>query len=303
MKWKYVFVLICLTQQLAAQNFTIYFESAKAVIPDSMIVPIAQFIFTNKPDSVHIIGHCDSIGSDAYNITLSKKRAAEVKLFCVANTINEKAITILIGKGERAPAAANATEEGRQLNRRVELYFYKAKQPIPNTANVIPIKVSPTPKPIAKSDTIKSEPVKKQVSSTTPGLLTKKPIMLKKNEKFILPAIRFYPAQHIFMEESEDELRELLGLLKANPTLRIKIIGHVCCTLFPGQDGDDAALGTSNLSVTRALAIRNFLVANGVAKSRLEYEGRKGAEKLFPEERNPQEKEANRRVEFLILDI
>lgn len=68
---------------------------------------------------VEVAGHTDSIGSDAYNLALSQRRAETVY-----NYLREKGVTNALrarGYGERQPIADNATEEGRQKNRRVTL--------------------------------------------------------------------------------------------------------------------------------------------------------------------------------------
>lgn len=71
---------------------------------------------------VRLVGHCDSLGTDAYNLPLSRNRANAAKDYLVKNGIASNRIDTK-GEGKRQPAASNATPEGRQLNRRVEIYF------------------------------------------------------------------------------------------------------------------------------------------------------------------------------------
>jgi len=69
---------------------------------------------------VEVAGHTDSTGSDAYNQSLSERRAASVAQFLqTQGVINQRLITI--GMGESRPVADNSTAEGRQANRRVEI--------------------------------------------------------------------------------------------------------------------------------------------------------------------------------------
>ena len=70
--------------------------------------------------SVIVEGHTDSVGSNAYNMKLSKRRADAVKRYLVEHGIAASRITTE-GFGERQPVASNATAEGRAQNRRVEL--------------------------------------------------------------------------------------------------------------------------------------------------------------------------------------
>lgn len=67
-----------------------------------------------------VIGHTDSRGPDAYNQKLSERRAAAVVDYLVANGVSRSSLSAA-GKGEAEPIASNATDEGRALNRRVEL--------------------------------------------------------------------------------------------------------------------------------------------------------------------------------------
>jgi hypothetical protein len=68
---------------------------------------------------VEIHGHTDSIGSQAYNLTLSEKRAQAVKDYLVSRGISTGRLTTR-GMGKLDPVASNDTPEGRAQNRRVE---------------------------------------------------------------------------------------------------------------------------------------------------------------------------------------
>lgn len=69
---------------------------------------------------VEVAGHTDSTGSDAYNQALSERRATSVASYLQSQSINPQRM-ITIGLGESMPVADNATSEGRQANRRVEI--------------------------------------------------------------------------------------------------------------------------------------------------------------------------------------
>jgi OmpA-OmpF porin, OOP family len=76
---------------------------------------------TKFPDfKVKIIGHTDSDGSDAPNLTLSDKRAAAVKEALTKDFGIDESRMITEGKGEKEPVADNKTKEGKMQNRRVE---------------------------------------------------------------------------------------------------------------------------------------------------------------------------------------
>lgn len=69
---------------------------------------------------VLISGHTDSSGSDAYNQTLSEKRAVSVSQYFTAKGLSPARFQA-VGYGETRPVADNNTEQGRAANRRVEI--------------------------------------------------------------------------------------------------------------------------------------------------------------------------------------
>jgi outer membrane protein OmpA-like peptidoglycan-associated protein len=69
-----------------------------------------------------IQGHCDSRGSDDYNMVLSAARVGSVKAYLMSKGIPDT-MTVAIGYGESRPIADNKTAAGRAQNRRVEFHF------------------------------------------------------------------------------------------------------------------------------------------------------------------------------------
>lgn len=67
-----------------------------------------------------IYGHTDNVGSDAYNQTLSERRAASVGQYLISHGVDTRRVATQ-GLGKTRPIADNSTPEGRQQNRRVEL--------------------------------------------------------------------------------------------------------------------------------------------------------------------------------------
>jgi outer membrane protein OmpA-like peptidoglycan-associated protein len=86
--------------------------------------PLLDMIATDLTRSpsdtaVTVLGHTDSVGSDAYNIDLSRRRAFGVMQALVIRGANLGALSI-VAVGKQQPVASNETEEGRARNRRVE---------------------------------------------------------------------------------------------------------------------------------------------------------------------------------------
>ncbi|MND55324.1 putative lipoprotein YiaD precursor [compost metagenome] len=69
-----------------------------------------------------IQGHTDDTGNDDYNLSLSYKRAEEVKHFLSLNGIEEKRMNAY-GVGDTQPVASNNNEEGKAKNRRVVIWI------------------------------------------------------------------------------------------------------------------------------------------------------------------------------------
>lgn len=82
---------------------------------------------------VDVMGHTDSTGSDSYNLDLSRRRAEAVRAHLVMRGVSGARIAT-IGYGEQYPRADNTTEEGRALNRRVEIRITPISQEEVNAA-------------------------------------------------------------------------------------------------------------------------------------------------------------------------
>jgi outer membrane protein OmpA-like peptidoglycan-associated protein len=70
-----------------------------------------------------IVGHTDSQGEDAYNMSLSERRANAASAYLQSQGVPSARISTS-GRGESEPVATNDTDAGRQLNRRVEVAIY-----------------------------------------------------------------------------------------------------------------------------------------------------------------------------------
>ena len=81
---------------------------------------IAQVLQDNAEVKIKIIGHTDSDGDDAANLSLSKQRADAVKASLTKEFGIDESRMQSDGKGETQPAAPNTTLEGKAQNRRVE---------------------------------------------------------------------------------------------------------------------------------------------------------------------------------------
>ena len=85
---------------------------------------VVKFLNDYPTVEIEMSAHTDSYGTDEYNFKLSDNRARSVMEYILSNGIAPSRITSH-GYGESMPVATNETDEGRQLNRRVEFKILK----------------------------------------------------------------------------------------------------------------------------------------------------------------------------------
>ena len=102
----------------------VFFDFDKATLRPTAYEKIDRAVAHVKkmePEMYELRGYTDSIGSDAYNLKLSQRRADAVRNEMIKRGAPADRITAK-GYGEADPVADNASKEGRAKNRRVELY-------------------------------------------------------------------------------------------------------------------------------------------------------------------------------------
>lgn len=104
--------------------YGIYFDTGKATLkPESQptLKEIAKLLKTDPGLKLYVVGHTDNAGTFDANMKLSMDRAASV-IKALVSQYSVSAVSLkACGDGPTAPVASNATEEGKALNRRVEL--------------------------------------------------------------------------------------------------------------------------------------------------------------------------------------
>lgn len=113
-------------QQL--KDLTIYYPTDGAQVDpfyDQKIAGIAD-VMTGNPDMgpLYIVGHTDDVGSDAYNLRLSEKRAKQAFESIVGHGLDAQKI-VWFGVGEADHAAPNVNDDNRALNRRTVFTFQR----------------------------------------------------------------------------------------------------------------------------------------------------------------------------------
>lgn len=247
------------------QKFSLFYENdlfeltpTHHQLLDSLIALPDKELF-----DVHIQGFTNNIGDASYNLSLSQKRAEQVKNALAAFTIISST-----GYGE-----INSTDA---QNRRVDVLIHLKEDHIPVAGEIVE-------QPQIKKQTANL------VSLTSP----------KKGDKIILKGIMFYTDRDVIMDESIPALDELVAFLNNNPKVKFKLIGHICCgdPMKPGRDLKNVRTGKDNLSEARAQAVHNFLAKKGINKRRMRYVG------MAFRQPNNRGDQFDRRVEIEITSI
>ena len=98
------------------------FDKSRLTVRADSLLDLVAASLKKRPDvKVEVVGHCDWIGSEAYNQKLSIRRAEAVRDYLIRKGVKAENLTFK-GYGETQPMADNKTAEGRALNRRVELH-------------------------------------------------------------------------------------------------------------------------------------------------------------------------------------
>ncbi len=108
---------------LGAISRTILFEFDKSLVKKESygeLESIVNLLEMNPTYKLSLEGHTDAVGSEAYNVGLSKNRVNAVRDFLVMNGIATERI-IIQHHGEAKPVANNANADGRKSNRRVDV--------------------------------------------------------------------------------------------------------------------------------------------------------------------------------------
>ena len=106
----------------------LYDFDSDAVRPEAQknLMSLATSLNQYPGSDILIVGHTDQVGSEAYNQTLSERRAAAAATFLVTQGVSRSRVATR-GVGEAEPVGPNDTEAGRQQNRRVAVAIYASE--------------------------------------------------------------------------------------------------------------------------------------------------------------------------------
>lgn len=99
-----------------------YYTGSSLMLSESAkdLEPLARYLVKHENLHATIYGHTDNVGKRQDNLKLSQDRAESVKQFLINQGVEASRLTA-IGKGDTEPIRDNSKQEGRMLNRRVEV--------------------------------------------------------------------------------------------------------------------------------------------------------------------------------------
>jgi len=324
----------------AARSAEVYFAFGKAELTPEAGAVLDSAVADLRADPrylrIRITAHTDSIGSPEANVALSQRRAESVRQKLLQRGLGEAQIEIS-AFGERRPAATNATEKGRQANRRATLEIIVA---VPMTTLAGQIKDRDTGKGIRAMLTFRSKTRQDSVLTDSTGRYSVRlpkdsvvkidavapdhffqtvsmklfgsPELYKKykispdivlppakaGETAVLRDLFFVGDQAVLLKASEPELPKILKFMQINPNLKIEIGGHIN---GPGLVMENEPEWRQTLSARRAQYVYAYLLKNGIPAERMMYKGYDNTRMLFPHPVSERESEQNRRVEIRVI--
>ncbi|MBK6929659.1 MAG: OmpA family protein [Saprospirales bacterium] len=316
----------------------VFFASGKHA-PDAGALPALDFVAARWAASpagakIRITAHTDAEGNPAYNLALSERRAKTVQLALADRGLPAGSME-LVYVGETQPAVSNASEEGRQRNRRATLETITAVPMVPYAGQVrdqktgagIPATVhfsTRSRRDAVQTDTAGRYAVRLPQDSVvrfeayaegyffesvmqriygTPEMLRRMKnqpaeIQLARaatGERAVIKNLFFVGNEAVLLESSRPELPKVLRFMQINPGIQIEIAGHINHPYW-----NKVPIPDLTLSERRARLVYDYLVENGIPAGRLSFKGYQNTEMLFPNTRDAGEMEQNRRVEIRV---
>lgn len=278
----HLLLIICcgVARSQSTDSLLIHFEYNRSAITPAAahtLDSLLQTVSTSTIKQISLSGHCDFIGSDGYNDSLSVQRVKAAREYLLRKGLSPALFSSETGWGKQKPLDPATTDAARATNRRVELIFVREE------------------KVVVTEEPVRDSPPSGGLAALLLDTATKTGTTL------VLPNMHFAPGRHILLQHSYPVLEELRKVMEKYPSLQIEIHGHICC-ISGGMDGPDMDLGTNDLSVQRAKAVYNYLVKAGISPSRMNYRGFGSSRKLVANERTETEATKNRRVEIKIVN-
>lgn len=319
---------------ILSRSATVFFDFGQDSIrvdADTILQSVAEQASKGSNAFVAITAHTDAIGNNDSNKALSQRRAASVYKRLLELGLKPERLEIK-EFGEESPVADNATDKGRQANRRATIDIYRKLKlasfdgRIRDSINNKGIEALIVLKNNLWSDSIRTDtsgyyrsiaPLGSIVSldvfakgyfldnktfKVEPGKKNNQDVALQKVEPGAAIDIKnfyFVGNQAVLLPRSEPELPKLLKFMEINDDIKIEIAGHIN---KPNEAPVTVGSEYFDLSLRRAKLVYDYLITSGVAAERMEFRGYGNWQMRFPRAYTSKEQELNRRVEIRILE-
>jgi outer membrane protein OmpA-like peptidoglycan-associated protein len=255
----------------AQEKVSVFFDFNKDIPNVESDVQFKKWMDEHKNvEILELVAFCDSVDASSYNKELATRRMQTVLSVLKQNNFSINATIPLKAVGEDFKQSNNQAE-----NRKVEVFY---KTTINKTTTFDKSKVIENEEAIEESLSISLVDLFKNI---------------KVGDLIRIQNINFYLNSEVVIPQSESVLEELYIFMLKHPKLVIEIQGHICC---------NPNINDTRLSFRRAKYIFNYLLKKGIELNRLAFRGFGSANPIYQiPEKNIQQKQANRRVEILIV--
>lgn len=266
-----IILFLCSLNIAAQEKIAVFFDFNKDYPNAESTIQFQKWIAEHpNVEILKVIAFCDSVDASSYNKDLATRRMQSV-----LKTLKDYKIAIVPNIELNAVGEDFKQSKNQAENRKVEV-FYKT----------ITIKMAN----FDKAKQIENEEAIDEVLNIPLEDLFKNK---KAGDIVRIQNINFFLNSEVVIPESESVLEELYEVMLRHPKMIIEIQGHICC---------NPNVNDTKLSFRRAKYIFNYLRRKGIELNRLAFRGFGSADPIYPiPERNYQEKQANRRVEILII--
>jgi len=208
-------LLVLFVVPLSAQEkLDVFFDFNKSNPNSNSIEVLNQWIKQNATAEVYKMeGYCDTVDSKTYNLKLAERRIHTIEAILKLNKIKVSDKVERIPFGEDFNFSLNQDE-----NRKVSFMYRILDEPIIETVLTIEEK--------SKEESTVEKIEKERIS------LLDKFEKAKIGDRIVINNIHFQFNSDIIIPESDPLLEQLLFVMKLNPDLEIKVLGHICCNLY-----------------------------------------------------------------------
>jgi len=268
--------LFSFSQRIKKDRISLYYKTDIYNLSIEQKEEIANFIKYYNDTKIYkivIIGSADFMGTNTYNLNLSKNRALKVSSFIKEDH--------------------NIKVQIKALGEQKNPYNYKPVKGILHhrKTSIICEYILP-----------KSKSIKQNYKSSKKTNYLNKLATLNKNKTLRLKNIHFHYGKATLTKSSKPELTNLLQVMRKNPKIIIELEGHVCCGKSKFTEYDIEKYEHTTLSTKRARKIYDYLISKDIDSARLRYKGYEFSKPLYYPERNERHKYLNRRVEVKIIE-